>query len=76
MIQKPEARGQKPDQDIDLGLAVLAVVSPPHTEWSQSEIARVCGCCRTTIFNIEKAALAKLRKKLGPFLTDTLASDL
>lgn len=51
-------------RDIDLGLAVLGVVNSDRQPLTLAEIAEVCGCHRSRIEQIEKAALRKLRGRL------------
>jgi len=48
--------------DIDLGLAVVAAVTPSGTRWTQTDLAAVCGCTLQAIQHIEYRALAKLRE--------------
>lgn len=50
--------------EIDLGLAVLEVLTPAGTALSQGDIADVCGCSRSCIYLIELSALKKLRRHL------------
>jgi len=50
--------------NIDIGLAVASAVSPPGTQWSAQELAEVCGCSRKRIHQLERRAIAKLRKAL------------
>jgi hypothetical protein len=50
--------------EIDLGLAVLAVLRPAGVLYSRREIGAVCGCCHQNISRIEKKALRKVREKL------------
>ena len=48
--------------EIDLGLAVLEVLTPPGVRLSLKDIAAVCGCTWQCIFQIEQRALRKLRR--------------
>lgn len=50
--------------DIDLGLAVLEVLTPPGIALNLREIADVCGCTWQNIYQIEQKALRKLRLHL------------
>jgi hypothetical protein len=49
---------------IDLGLAVLAVIRPPHTTFSCRAIAAACDCSWQNIHQIERKALRHLRDRL------------
>lgn len=51
-----------PDGSVDAGLILLMSVGPPGRCWSQEEIAQVCGCSRTMIWQLENRALQKLRR--------------
>ena len=51
-------------RDIDLGLAVLSVITPPGVWRSQEEIAYCCNCTHSAIWLLEKKALRKLKKRL------------
>lgn len=54
---------------IELGLDVLCYVATRFgyrgLTFSTPEIADVCGCSRKTVRNIERAALAKLFKRIN-----------
>lgn len=50
------------NKNADIGLSVLLAVRMPGETLTQREIADICGCSRTTIFNIEKSALKKIRQ--------------
>ena len=59
----------KANNQIDLGLAVIAAIRQPGEEMSQTDIAEICGVSNLTIWRIEQRALEKLRraaKKLKP----------
>ena len=61
--------------DIDIGLDALCRLADPFQTLKAGEIAEVCGCSRTRIYEIEQAALKKLkvramRKNLQDFLRD------
>lgn len=47
--------------NIDLGLSVIGAVSRGE-RWSQTDIAKVCGCKMQTIQQIEYRALQKLKR--------------
>jgi hypothetical protein len=49
--------------NIDLGLSALVDNALPGETLSWADIADVCDCTRNYIFELEKNALAKLRKK-------------
>jgi len=51
--------------DIDLGLTVLCAITPPGHEWSQYDIAEICDCSRSLIYQIERRAMRKLKAKLN-----------
>lgn len=50
------------DEDIKVGLMVLAAVNTSGHCFSLRDIAECCGCTHETIRTIEKSALKKLRK--------------
>jgi hypothetical protein len=45
---------------IDLGLAIISMITPPGRIWSYAEMAAFCGCSKTAIQQIERKALRKL----------------
>jgi DNA-directed RNA polymerase specialized sigma24 family protein len=49
-------------REIELGLAVLATVRQRGETLNTVELAEICGCSSTTIENIERRAMEKLRK--------------
>jgi hypothetical protein len=49
------------DGGLDAGLLVLSAVTPPGVEWTQEEIAFVCGCNRQDIHHIEHRARKKIK---------------
>lgn len=52
------------DGGIDAGLICLKAAQRPGQKFTHQDIAFVCGCSRTFIFLVEKAALRKIREKL------------
>jgi len=52
------------DKDIDIGLSVCLAVRRPGETLSLRDIAHICGYSRTSVFNVEKRALNKLRREL------------
>ena len=48
--------------DIDIGLAALTDNAGREQTLSSKDIAEVCNCTRSYIYELEKKALAKLRK--------------
>lgn len=52
------------DGSVDAGLLVLSLVSPRGVEWTQQEIAFVCGCSAQNIQDIEYRAMRKIRHEL------------
>jgi Sigma-70, region 4 len=58
---------------IDLGLALLSVLTKPGATLTQEDIAAWCDCHRGRIWQIERDALRKLRRKLE---TDEQLSEL
>ena len=53
---------QPPNPDIDIGLAALCQYAEYGQTLTQQEIAEVCGCTRSFIYQLEHKALRKLRK--------------
>lgn len=56
--------------DLELCLAVIAVVTAEHCpgrQWTAAELADVCGCAKQSIYKIERAALGKVRSRLRAF---------
>jgi hypothetical protein len=51
------------DGSVDAGLFLLEAVTPPGRTRTVDEIAFVCGCSRALIWQIEKRAKEKLRRK-------------
>jgi hypothetical protein len=49
---------------IDLGLALLAAVTPPRAMLSPVDIAAWCGCTPAMISSIEARALRRMREKV------------
>jgi transcriptional regulator len=68
--------GPEKSARIELGLALLE----RRCEWgkpvTQDEIAAWCGCSRSAIWQIEKRALRKIRKKAGALLTSEIVGEL
>lgn len=57
--------------NIDIGLDVLCIVSKPGETLSDRDIADICECSRNYIYELEKCALKKVKKKLtGYSITD------
>jgi hypothetical protein len=59
----PHNHGAKTER-IDLGLALLAAVTPPRTVLSPAEIAAWCDCTPAMITGIEARALRRMREKV------------
>jgi hypothetical protein len=59
----PKNDGAKTER-IDLGLAILSAVAPPHVSFTPSEIAAWCGCTPAMISSIEAQAQRRLREKV------------
>ena len=57
--------GAEKSRRIDLGLAILEVITPPGVPLSQAEISVYCGCTSEAIRMIEFRALRKVRRRLG-----------
>lgn len=54
------------DGSIDAGLFMLSMLPPPvGKRWSAYDIADACGVSHTTIFNIERRAIAKLKAAMA-----------
>lgn len=53
-------------QRIDLGLAVIAAVRRPGESLTLRDMAEICGCSKSAIWLIERAALNKLRRAIEP----------
>ena len=47
---------------VDIGLAVCCAVRQEGETLSQKDIAEICECSRSLIFDIEKRALSKLKR--------------
>jgi predicted DNA-binding protein (UPF0251 family) len=63
----------KGNEKVDIGLSVCLAVKMPGETLTQRKIADICGCSRTTIFNIEKSALEKIRQY---FKREGIAEDM
>jgi len=50
----------------DLGLAIAACYAEPGVPMSCEQLAEFCGCSHQYMWQVEKKALRKLRKALGP----------
>ena len=50
--------------NIDLGLAVVSTVTERGVCWSLEDLAQVCECSTEAIRQLEKRALAKLKRAL------------
>lgn len=50
----------------DLGLAIAACHATPGEPMSSEQLAEFCGCSHQYMWQVEKQALRKLRKALGP----------
>jgi DNA-directed RNA polymerase sigma subunit (sigma70/sigma32) len=57
-------------RSVDIGLAVLSAIRKPHETFSCEQIAGVCGCSKQFINQIERRALAKLRRRLSAYLNE------
>jgi len=51
------------DGSIDAGLILLMAATPPGVVRTVEEIAFVCGCSRARIWQLEKRAKDKLKRK-------------
>jgi DNA-directed RNA polymerase sigma subunit (sigma70/sigma32) len=51
------------DGSIDAGLFVLSVLFPEGCPYSQEQIAFICGCSRSNIWQYEKNGLRKIKAK-------------
>jgi DNA-directed RNA polymerase specialized sigma subunit len=51
-------------QRIDLGLAIIAAVRRPGESLTLRDMAEICGCSKSAIWLIERAALKKLRRAI------------
>lgn len=56
--------GQQKNDTIDAGLAILAIINPRGQRLTCQEIAEVCDCSRSLIWQIERQAIKKLRARL------------
>lgn len=61
-MPKPHPQVELIDGGVDAGLHLLALVTPRGVEWTQEEIAYVCGCSKGYIYLLEKTAMQKLRR--------------
>jgi hypothetical protein len=52
-------RSKQRNLDIDLGLAVLCIITPPGVSWTMRDIADICGCTKTEIETIQRSASRK-----------------
>ncbi len=59
VVPRKAAAYHPPNDDIDLGLAVLRAAFP-HVAMSPCDIAEVCGCHFSLIYAIEKKAMRKV----------------
>ncbi len=59
----PHNDGEKTER-IDLGLAILSALAPPHAVFDPQDIAAWCGCTPSMISSIEARALRRLREKM------------
>lgn len=50
---------------IDVGISVLCALASPGQTLTYQAIAEVCDCHRNRIMDIEKKALAKLRRRIN-----------
>ncbi len=51
------------NNDIDLSMDIILVITPEGFTWSRQDIADVCGCNSEYIREIEKKALNKLQHR-------------
>lgn len=56
--------GRKTNDDIDLGLAVLATLRAPGECLTRDTMAAACNCTKVAIDRIEKKAMRKLANRL------------
>ena len=61
---KRKRRRRTPAERIDLGLALLSCLAKPGHSLSITDIAAWCGCSRSKIHSLEKAALKKLLREI------------
>ena len=59
-----KGNGQQKNDTIDAGLAILASMAHRDQRLSCQEIAEVCDCSRSLIWQIERQAMKKLRARL------------
>lgn len=64
MKAKNQNIAEMKDGGIGAGLMLLALATPPGHTRTAEEIAEVCGCSRSLIWNIENRALKKLQTRL------------
>ena len=64
MCRKTENQNQKSRQHLEFMLEILGTILPAGTALDAYTIAEVCGCSHQTVYNIEKAALKKLRQRM------------
>ena len=67
MKKEKSKQGRSPGQrtEIDLGLAVAAVVNPPENRCTLREIADVCGCSGEAVRMIEARAIRNMRRRFN-----------
>ena len=53
--------------EIDIALTALCLHSQPGQTLSCEDIAEVCGCATNNIYEVQKRAMDKLRKKAHDF---------
>ena len=51
------------DNNIDLCMTIICLITPYDHTWSREEIADMCGCSQEYIREIERKALNKLRRR-------------
>jgi hypothetical protein len=60
----PDPDGLSKSARINLGIDLLHALREPGERYTRADIAAWCDCRELTVKNIERAALAKLRKAL------------
>ena len=49
-------------EELELRLEIFLSIREPGRRYTQAQIAAACGCSRTLIWQMERRALAKLRR--------------
>lgn len=66
IIEDSPMSGLAKGERIDLGLAVMGMRAQPGERYTLGEIAAFAGCTGERIRQIERRALAKLRRRMPP----------